>query len=191
VVRLWRPRPELRGAIAPLHRFIAGTATGKRILFTWCQPHWRASNATNVFALETDYAMGVLTSRVHTDWAAKKSSTLEDRIRYTPSSAFETFPWPQASETQRQRVGERVRDVLEVRAALCLEYDVGLTTLYNRADEGAYEEIRSRHRDLDVAVIDAFGWESAVLDSLRERNRRLYDLNQEIVAGRLPEYRPF
>jgi len=29
--------------------------------------------------------MGILTSRIHTDWAAKKSSTLRQDIRYTPS----------------------------------------------------------------------------------------------------------
>jgi hypothetical protein len=63
---LW-PRPEFRAAASELRRFIAGTATGKRILFTWCEPGWRPSNATNVFALDSDYAMGVLTSRIHTD----------------------------------------------------------------------------------------------------------------------------
>ncbi len=87
---LW-PRPAFRARISDLPRFVAGTATAKRILFVWCEPDWRPSNATNVFALDSDYAFGVLTSRIHTEWAAKKSSTLEDRIRYTPSSAFETF----------------------------------------------------------------------------------------------------
>ncbi|MGH2714417.1 MAG: type IIL restriction-modification enzyme MmeI, partial [Thermoleophilaceae bacterium] len=188
--RLWRSRPELRSATSGLARFIAGTATGKRILFTWCEPGWRASNATNVFALESDHAMGVLTSRIHTDWAAKKSSTLEDRIRYTPSSAFETFPWPTGTETQRQRIGDLGRELIAFRSRLSTEHAIGLTTLYNRTDEGAFQQLRSLHRDLDMAVVDAYGWEAAMLDDMRERNGRLYELNGRIVAGDLP-YDPF
>jgi len=188
--RLWRPRPELALATAYLERFIAGTATGKRILFVWCQPHWRPSNATNVFALDSDYAMGVLTSRVHTDWAAKKSSTLENRIRYTPSSAFETFPWPQPTDQQRERIAKLSRELLDLRSTLCREHEVGLTVLYNHLDEGAHSTLRAVHRDLDLAVLAAYGWSSAFLDDVRRRNRALLDLNTAILAGEMP-YSPF
>lgn len=119
-------------------RFMAGTATGKRVLFVWCPADWRPSNATNMFALDTDYAMGVLTSRVHTDWAAKKSSTLEDRIRYTPSSAFETFPWPSPSPAQHDRIGDLAATLIDLRSTLCVKHEIGLTLLYNRLDDGAF-----------------------------------------------------
>ena len=58
-----------------MSRFIAGTATGKRILFVWCAADWRPSNATNVFALDSDYAMGVLTSTLHGECARARSPT--------------------------------------------------------------------------------------------------------------------
>jgi hypothetical protein len=186
---LW-PRPEFRTAVQGLDRFMAGTRVGKRILFTWCEKEWRPSDATNIFALDSDYAMGVLTSRVHTDWAAKKSSTFEDRIRYTPSSAFETFPWPQASEHERDTISRIAQDLIALRRTLCADHGIGLTTLYNRLDEGAYDDLRSLHRELDLAVIATFGWEAAVLEDMRERNLRLYDLNARIVSGDLP-YTPF
>lgn len=186
---LW-PRPDFRRAAAGLSRFIAGSRVGKRILFTWCETDWRPSDATNVFALGSDYAMGVLTSRVHTDWAAKKSSTLEDRIRYTPSSAFETFPWPQATPEQRERIGGLSVELVDRRSTLCLEHEIGLTTLYNRADDGAFDALRSLHHDLDLAVVEAFRWEPDVLADLRERNRRLYALNASIVSGAVA-YTPF
>jgi N-6 DNA Methylase len=179
---LW-PRPEFRQAARGLDRFIAGSATGKRIFFIWCEPDWRPSNSTNIFALADDFSIGVLTSRVHTDWAAKKSSTLEDRIRYTPSSAFDTFPWPQATGVRRELIGALARELLAARSAHCVEHAIGLTDLYNRLDDGAFEDLRSLHRRLDIAVIEAFGWRANVLDDTRERNRRLYELNREIVAG--------
>lgn len=186
---LW-PRPEFRAKLSELHRFIAGSATGKRILFVWCELDWRPSNSTNVIALDSDFAMGVLTSRIHTDWAAKKSSTLEDRIRYTPTSAFDTFPWPQASSDQRERIGHLVVELLALRSTLCREHGIGLTPLYNAVDEGAFSALRDAHAALDLAVIAAYGWSSALLDDIKARNHALFDLNTAIVAGHV-RYEPF
>jgi hypothetical protein len=172
-----------------MDRFIAGLATGKRILFVWCEASWRPSNSTNIFALDSDFAMGVLTSRVHTGWAAARSSTLRVDIRYTPSSAFDTFPWPDATTEQRAAIEAAAREVLDIRSTLCLEHQVGLTVLYNRLEDGAYAGLRKAHLNLDLAVLSAYGWSSALLDDVRARNRALYDRNAEIGAGR--PYQPF
>lgn len=185
---LW-PRPDFRRALDGSSRFIAGTRVGKRVLFIWCEPDWRPSDATNMFVLDSDYAMGVLTSRIHADWAAKKSSTFEDRIRYTPSSAFETFPWPQASDGQREQIGSFARELVGLRATLCAEHEIGLTTLYNRVDDGAFDALRSLHHHLDLAVLDAFGWDTGVLDDVLERNRRLYEANARVAGDQ--SYTPF
>ncbi len=187
---LW-PRPDFRAAAAGLSRFMAGTATAQRIFFVWCEPNWRPSNSTNVFALDSDYAMGVMTSRIHTEWAAKKSSTLEDRIRYTPTSAFETFPWPQTTSEIRERIAALARELLELRSLLCSEHQIGLNRLYNQLDDGAFQTLRQLHHQLDVAVLAAYGWPSELLDDLRERNQRLYDLNLTINSGHAAGYRPF
>jgi hypothetical protein len=186
---LW-PRPEFRARLPELRRFIAGSATGKRVLFVWCELDWRPSNSTNVFALDTDYAMGVLTSRVHTEWAAKKSSTLEDRIRYTPSSAFDTFPWPQSDSGRRDRIGRLAADLLDLRGTLCREHGLGLTALYNTVDDGGFTALRDAHEALDLAVVAAYGWSSALLDDVRERNRALLELNAAVRAGDV-DYVPF
>jgi hypothetical protein len=173
-----------------MERFIAGTATGKRILFVWCEAQWRPSNATNVFALDSDYAIGVLTSRIHTDWAAARSSTLRQDIRYTPSSAFETFPWPSCDDRQRDEIGRCASETLGIRTTLCLEHQIGLTELYNRVDDGAFDALRRAHHALDVAVATAYGWEADLVEDVTERNRRLYELNAAIVSGRTA-YQPW
>jgi hypothetical protein len=98
--------PAMRAALAPLDRYIGGTATGKRFFFCWVDSWTCPSNAMNVFAFEDDYSMGVLLSSAHREWAVVQSSTLEDRLRYTPTSAFETFPWPQPEDAERVRIGE-------------------------------------------------------------------------------------
>ena len=99
-------------AVHGLDRFIAGTATGKRILFIWCEPDWRPSNATNVFALETDYAMGVLTSRIHTDWAAKNSSTLAAGHPLHAQQCVRDVPMAAGDARQRERIAQASRDLL-------------------------------------------------------------------------------
>ncbi len=187
--RLWRPRPDFGRAATGMDRFIAGTRVGKRILFVWCRPDWRPGDI-NVFALDSDYAIGLLLSRIHTEWAAKKSSTLEDRIRYTPSSAFETFPWPQTTLDRKERIGRLSRDLLAQRLTLCAEHGIGLTQLYNRIDDGAFASLRAAHAGLDLAVVAAYGWTSALLDDVRARNRALYELNAAVLAGE-SSYEPF
>jgi len=180
---LW-PRPEFRRAAAGLPRFIAGTRVAKRIVFCWCDTGWRPSDGTNMFALSDDYSMAVLSSTVHTDWARGRSSTLEDRIRYTPSSAFETFPWPPTpSRQQRADVAAAGVAVLARRTELCSQEEVGLTELHNLVEEGAFADLSSLQTQLDAAVAVAYGWPEGL--TAAERNTRLLDLNLRIRAGEI------
>jgi len=117
-----------------------------------------------VFAFEDDFSMGVLQSQAHVAWAWAQSSTLETRLRYTPSSVFETFPWAGAFATppQRERVAEACRRLLARRSEICLSEQIGLTTLYNQVDDGAYVDLKRLHRALDEAVADCYGWPANV-----------------------------
>lgn len=183
----WRfaePRPRMRRALAPLSRYIAGNAQGKRFLFCWCEPWTCPSNLTNVFAFEDDYAMGVLSSSVHLGWAKGESSTLRVDPRYTPTSAFETFPWPEPSPDHREAIADLARRMYERRSEICTERQIGLTTLYNQVDDGAFADLRGLHRALDEAVAAAYGWPRAVAHDPADSNARLLALNEEIAAGR-------
>lgn len=189
----WRfaeARRGMRGALDGLNRYVVGTATGKRILLAWVDPRVCPSNLTNVFAFDDDYAMGVLTSMIHTEWARHQSSTLEDRIRYTPTSAFATFPWPQPNDAQREAVAAATRAVYERRSELCQQHQIGLTRLYNRVDDGAFQDLAKLHRELDEAVADAYGWRKSIAQDPEQTNPLLLELNRKISEGEL-EYRPF
>ncbi len=165
------PRPGMRAAVAALSRFISGIAQGKRIQFCWSEPAWCPSNLTNVFALSDDYSMGVLLSTVHHEWARAQSSTLEDRFRYTPTSAFESFPWPPSpTEEQGEAVARVAQKILERRQQICAEREIGLTRLYNEVEDGAYADLRKLHVQLDRAVAAAYGWPA--------KGRRRHDRDQ-------------
>ncbi|MDE0626772.1 MAG: hypothetical protein OXH99_10270, partial [Bryobacterales bacterium] len=47
-----------------------------------------------VIAREDDATFGILHSRFHEIWSLRKGTSLEDRPRYTPTTTFETFPFP-------------------------------------------------------------------------------------------------
>jgi hypothetical protein len=153
----------------------------------WCEPHWCPSNLTSVFVFDGDYAIGVLQSCLHTEWAKDQSTTLETRPRYTVSS-FATFPFPQASD--KEPVAESARRVIARRSEICLEQQIGLTQLYNEVDDGAYRDLRELHVALDEAVAAAYGWPASAAHDPQESNRLLLELNREIAAGRVP-YDPF
>jgi len=189
----WRfaePRPGMRAAIAPLRRYIAGNAQGKRFLFCWCRPVVCPSNLTNVFACEDDYAMGVLISSTHQVWAHAEGSTLRVDPRYTPTSCFETFPWPEPDADQRDQIGRLAVTLIDQRQAVCAERQIGLTDLYNAVDKGAFADLAEAHRALDRAVAAAYGWPADLaVDDLAMR-ARLAELNEQIAAGRRI-YAPF
>jgi hypothetical protein len=150
-----------------------------------------ASDATVVFAFDDDYSMGVLLSRAHDAWAWAQSSTLETRLRYTPSSVFETFPWPDpVTDAQRERVAEASRRLLARRTEICTTENIGLTKLYNAVDEGAWTDLKALHRELDEAVVDCYGWPRAAAQDPAELVRLLTERNREIVEDDRP-YDPF
>ena len=189
----WRfvePRPGLRRAIEPLPRYIAGNAQGKRFLFTWQDAKVCPSNLVNVVAFSDDYAMGVLSSSVHRAWAVKESSTLRIDLRYTPSSAFDSFPWPPAGQQAKEEVGELAAAIITRRQELCAQRQIGLTDLFNHVDDGAWPDLAKLHATLDGAVAQAYGWPRPVAGDPLEIVKRLAALHADIRAGRT-EYEPF
>jgi len=131
--------------------------------------------------------VGVLSSALHHEWARQQSSTLEDRFRYTPTSAFETFPWPSGNHAEIADVSRRL---YARRSEICLERQIGLTKLYNQLDDGAWRDLADLHAELDEVVAAAYGWPRAVAHDTDETNRRLLELNRVIAAGEA-DYHPF
>lgn len=112
----WRfaePRPKMRARLDGLERYVAGNRIGKRFLFCWTDATVCPSDLTIVFAFDDDYSMGVLTSSMHGAWARSESSTLRVDLRYTPTSCFEPFPWPQPGPAARSEIGDIAKSLIE------------------------------------------------------------------------------
>ena len=108
---------------------------------------------------DEDYHLGVLSSTAHTAWAWERSSTLKGDLRYTPTTAFATFPWPDPIDDDlRAAVGDAAHEIVHLRSQHCAEGGFGLTHLYNVMDDGGYRDLAACHLRLDRAVTACYGW---------------------------------
>ena len=89
-----RPRVDMRKAMAGLPRFIATPGVSKHRIYVWRTPEVLCNQGTLVYARDDDFFFGILQSRFHEVWALRQGTRLETRPRYTPTTCFETFPFP-------------------------------------------------------------------------------------------------
>ena len=101
-------RSGMRSALKPLSRYIGTSMVAKHRIFDWLEPEILPANLVIAIARDDDYFFGVLHSRLHELWALRMGTSLEDRPRYTPTTTFETFPfpWPPGAEGEQGSRGE-------------------------------------------------------------------------------------
>ena len=90
-----RPRPKMWNSLDGLSRYIATPRVAKFRLFVWLEVNTVPDSALIAIAREDDTTFGILHSRFHEAWSLRLGTSLEDRPRYTPTTTFETFPFPE------------------------------------------------------------------------------------------------
>ena len=93
--RHWNPRPAMWGALNGLSRYIATPTLSRHRLFTWYDTSVCPDHQLIVIARDDDTTFGILHSRFHEVWSLRLGTSLEDRPRYTPTTTFQTFPFPE------------------------------------------------------------------------------------------------
>ena len=93
----WRhvePRPGMWRALEGLARYIATPCVAKHRVFAWRDVRICPDHKLIVVARDDDTIFGILHSRFHEVWSLRLGSTHVDRPVYTPTTTFETFPFP-------------------------------------------------------------------------------------------------
>ena len=164
-----RPRIEMREAIQHLQRFIVTPRVSKHRLFVWVAPETLPDSATIAIARDDDYFFGVLHSRFHEVWALAMGTQLESRPRYTPTTCFETFPFPQPNNAQRAAIAAAAALLNERREGWLNPPDATEAELKKRTLTQLYNDpptwLVNAHATLDAAVADAYGWPSDLTDA--------------------------
>ena len=163
-------RPAMRKAIAPLDEVLVITRVSKTIMPLRVTTKQVLSDSLCVFVLTNEsYALqAVLSSTLHWLWAVNRGSTLETRLRYTPSDVFDTFPRPKPND-ELDAIG---RTLDTERREIMLRRNLGLTDLYNLVNDPNIPDssdadvarLREIHKTLDETVMAAYGWSDVPLN---------------------------
>jgi hypothetical protein len=167
-------RPAMRAALAPLKRYVGTSMVSKHFLFSWIPSEVLPANLLIVVAREDDYFFGVLHSKPHELWSLRLGTSLEDRPRYTPTTTFETFPfpWPPGREPlddpRVEAIAAAARELVRLRDAWLNPPDASEAELKKRALTNLYNArptwLDNAHKRLDAAVFAAYGWLSDLSD---------------------------
>lgn len=209
---LGKPRTEFRPSMQGISRYIVTAMTSKHRIFQFLDVNFLPDQGLIAISSDDAYTLGVLSSRIHVVWALASGGRLGvgNDSRYNNTRCFETFPFPDATDEQKERIrglGERLDAHRKARQA---EHpDLTLTGMYNvlkklRAGEALTDKERAIHEqglvtllkeihyELDAAVCDAFGWPVEI--SEEDVLERLVQLNAERAAeekrGRIRWLRP-
>jgi type II restriction/modification system DNA methylase subunit YeeA len=156
----------MTAALVGLDRYIATVRHSKFRLFVWLPAKALPDSALIAFARDDDYTFGVLQSRAHELWALAQGTQLETRPRYTPTTCFETFPFPRPTEPMHDTIAEAARDLDRLRTGWLNPSGLADTDLAKRTLTNLYNArptwLAQAHERLDHAVLAAYDWPSDI-----------------------------
>lgn len=171
------PAFKMRKSIKGLSHYFAVPKISKWAIFQPVIGEVLPCEANMVIASDDYYILGILVSAPHRIWVQAQSSTLEDRIRYTNTTCFLTFPFPQNPMSQIvERIRAKAIALHEYRSEQMEAKQWGITKLYNAYFEEPASQLYQLHRQLDDLVLRAYGFSAE--DDLLER---LLALNLELA----------
>ena len=166
--RLGRSGDDLRDAVNSLSRFIVTPRVSKHRVFAWVVPETLPDSAVVAIARDDDYTFGVLHSRFHELWALAMGTQLESRPRYTPTTCFETFPFPEPDEAQRAAIAAAAARLNQLREGWLNPPNATASELKKRTLTNLYNQrptwLANDHAALDAAVAAAYGWSDGLSD---------------------------
>lgn len=170
-------RNQLRDATHGLSQVLVTQETARHRFFVPIDTRVAPEGSLFCIAIDDAFALGVLSSRAHTAWAAAASGKMGvgNDYRYN-KSCFEGFPFPDPSASVRVEIAALASRIDSHRkAAISRDKVVTMTGMYNvieklRTGEALTEAehrihdaaacgvLRDLHDELDMLVETAYGW---------------------------------
>ncbi|MGB3672817.1 MAG: type IIL restriction-modification enzyme MmeI, partial [Candidatus Nanopelagicales bacterium] len=160
--RHWRRRDDMLTELARIDRYIAlvrVAAEGRRSIYQFVDSSVRPDDSLQVFAFDDDYSFGILSSQTHRAWFDERCSKLKVDPRYTPTTVWDTFPWPASpAPEQVDLIAEISAQILGLREEYRAE-GATLSQQYDTLRAPGKSAFRDAHTALDSAVIAAYGFD--------------------------------
>lgn len=171
-------RPAMRAALSGLSRYIGTTETAKFRTFLFLDGDVLPDQKIRVIADDRAETLGVLSSVVHQIWAAATGARMGvgNDLVYNNTTCFEPFPFPEMGSDVAARIGAKAQAIDDHRKRQQAAFpELTLTSLYNVLealrsdrpqssketiihDRGLVSVLRELHDELDLAVLEAYGW---------------------------------
>ena len=179
--QLWRRRPEMLASINKLDRYLACSRVSginRFPVFAFVDAIIWPGDSLSVFGLADDYSFGILNSDLHVSWFRARCSTFKGDPRYTPTTVWDSFPWPQSvTEDQAMSVAQVAAAIIEHREQY-LDRGISLAKQYDALRVPGRSKLRDLHAELDAAVRAAYSFNTDD-DGLAQ----LLALNQDLAAS--------
>jgi len=175
--------PTLFGEVRqPRHRYIAvpevSSESRRFIPIGFLEEAIVATNKLYTIDGGSMYHFGVITSTMHMAWNRAVGGRLKSDYQYSAGLVYNNFPWPEATDKQRETIASAAQRVLDARA----EFPTStLADLYDPISMPP--ELVKAHQTLDKVVDAAYGKKD--FKSEAERVAFLFDLYQ-IYSTLLP-----
>ena len=111
-----------------------------------------ASNTCHIMQNTTLYHFGILTSNVHMAWMRTVTGRLKSDYSYSGNVVYNTFPWPNPTNEQKQKIERTAQAILDARAA---HPGWSLASLYSPLSMP--QDLKKAHEQNDRAVFEAYG----------------------------------
>lgn len=137
-----------------------------------------SSNAVQIVPNATLYHFGILTSNVHMAWMRTVAGRLKSDYRYSKELVYNTFPWPNPTKEQKEKIEKTAKAILDARD---IYSNSSLADLYDELTTPS--ELRKAHQANDRAVWDAYGkkWD---IKSESDCVAELMKLYEELVENK-------
>lgn len=144
----------------------------------WLEPPTVPSDLVFVLQGAKLHHFAILTSSMHMAWLRYIGGRLESRYRYSSGLVYNTFPWPEATPAQTQKIETLGQAILDARANYP---DATLADLYD--PDTMPPDLRKAHKTLDAAVDKLY--RPAGFTSDRERVEHLFALYEKLSTPAL------
>jgi hypothetical protein len=133
------------------------------------------TNATNAIYNATPWILGVISAHIHIVWIKAVGGSLETRIRYSSSLSYNTFPFPEISEKQKEEIIELVLTILDEREK---HSEKTLAQMYD--PDKMPKELKEAHHQLDLAIEKCY--RNKPFENDEERLEYLFKLYEEMTS---------
>lgn len=123
------------------------------------------------------WLFGVISSRMHMTWMRTVSGRLKTDYRYSADLCYNTFPFPDISDTQKKKIELCVNAVLRVRGKYP---EKTFAQLYDR--EKMPDDLRQAHRELDLCIEQCYQVKPFKDDE--ERIALLFEMYQKMTQDK-------